>query len=100
MTQTADGLAEAAGPRPDALREQLVRLVIESGEGNLSPEDLRRTGGSLSHLGYSSLSYMRLIDAIENELGVFIDPEADIQQFASVESILAMVVEGLAGTGV
>jgi acyl carrier protein len=99
MTQTTDTPADAAGARRAERRAQLGRLIVESGDGNLGPEDLRRTGGSLRNLGYSSLSYMRLIDAIENEIGVFIDPEADLERFGSVESILEMVVEGLEGTG-
>jgi acyl carrier protein len=81
------------------LREQLIRLIVESGDGGIGPQDLAATGGSLSDLGYSSISYMRLIDAIENDLGVYIDPEADIKLFATVDSILGLVVEGLAGSG-
>lgn len=103
MTQTTDSPAGAdAGAtavRHGELREQLARLIVESGDGNLSQEDLRRTGGSLRNLGYSSLSYMRLIDAVETEIGVYLDPEADLQRFESVESILEMVLEGLEGTG-
>jgi acyl carrier protein len=81
--------------RSDDLRAHLVRLIIESGEGNLGPADLAKSGGSLRTLNYSSLAYMRLIDAIENELGVCIDPEADIELFASVESILGLVAAEL-----
>ena len=100
MTQTTDDPADAAVAGHGELRAQLVRLIVESGDGNLAPEDLARTGGSLRDLGYSSLSYMRLIDAIENELGVFIDPAVEIEQLASLENILGMVAEGLEDTGV
>jgi acyl carrier protein len=85
--------------RQAELRAQLVRLIIESGDGGIGPDDLAAAAGSLRNLGYSSISYMRLIDAIENDLGVYIDPEADIELFTTVDSILGLVLEGLAGSG-
>lgn len=76
------------------VRAHLVRLILESSDRNLAAGDLARDSGSLRTLGYSSLSYIRLIDAIENELGVYIDPDADLELFSTVDSILGMVVAG------
>lgn len=81
------------------LRGRLVRLIVESSDRDLSADDLAHGPGSLSTLGYSSLSYLRLIDAIENELGVYIDPEADMELFSTVDTILGLVVAGLDGSG-
>jgi acyl carrier protein len=83
----------------DDVRAHLVRLIVESSERNLSVDDLARDSGSLRTLGYSSLSYIRLIDAIENELGVYIDPDADLELFSTVDSILGMVVAGTDESG-
>ncbi|MFJ2773882.1 hypothetical protein [Streptomyces sp. NPDC087300] len=75
------------------LRGQLMRLVIDSGDGELSLADLEKAEYSLTALNYSSLSYMRLIDAIENDLGVYLDPEADTERFSSVDGILGLIAE-------
>lgn len=45
-----------------------------------------------SAVGFSSLAYMRLIDSIENDLGVYLDPEADVEHYESIDSITALVV--------
>jgi acyl carrier protein len=81
------------------MRAHLVRLIVESSDRNLSVGDLARDSGSLRTLGYSSLSYIRLIDAIENELGVYIDPDADLELFSTVDSILGLVVAGTDESG-
>lgn len=81
------------------LRAQLVRIIVDSSDGNLSVGELDAARGSLRALGYSSLSYIRLIDGIENELGVYIDPDADIELFTTVDSILGLVVESRDGSG-
>ncbi|WP_410667819.1 hypothetical protein [Amycolatopsis sp. cmx-4-68] len=78
----------------DALQARLVALVVESGDGNFSEQDLAAANGSLRTLNYSSLSYMRLIDAIENELGVYLDPEADNALFENIESLTALIRRG------
>ncbi len=79
------------------VRDRVLRLVVKSGDGNVTEGDLAATGGSLAELSYSSLSYMRLIDAIENELGVYIDPEAAVSRFASVDGIVELIRESQDG---
>jgi acyl carrier protein len=83
-----------------ALRAELVRLVIEASDSDISVEGLAAAGGSLSAFGYSSLSYIRLIDRIENELGAYIDPEADADMFATVDGIVALVLASRDGVDV
>jgi acyl carrier protein len=78
----------------DALHARLVALVLESGDGNFSEQDLAAANGSLRMLNYSSLSYMRLIDAIENELGVYLDPEADNALFENIDSLTDLIRRG------
>ena len=54
--------------------------------------DLAAAGYSLRDVGYSSLSYMRLIDSIENEVGVYLDPEAAIEHYETIDSVTALVL--------
>lgn len=79
----------------DALRARLVALVIESGDGNITEADIADANGALRGLNYSSLSYMRLIDAIENDLGVYIDPDADNELFESLDTLVPLVRKGM-----
>jgi acyl carrier protein len=76
-----------------ALRAQLVRLIVAAGDGTVTESDLVQAGGSLRALNYTSLSFMRLIDAIENELGVYVDPEADPERFATIDTLADLVHE-------
>lgn len=77
---------------PQALRRQLLELVVAAGDGTVTSADLAATNGSLADVGYSSLSYMRLIDMIENELGVYLDPEAGDEAFQSIDDITQLVL--------
>ncbi|MEE4545579.1 acyl carrier protein [Streptomyces sp. V4-01] len=81
------------------LRAQLVRLIIESSDGDLSRTEVDAAAGSLRDLGYSSLSYIRLIDGIENELGVYIDPDADAESFATLDRLVGLVQQSREGSG-
>jgi acyl carrier protein len=80
-----------------ALHDQVMSLVVRSGDGNFAEKDLAAVGGSLKELGYSSLSFMRLIDAIENELGVYIDPDAAVNRFETVTGIAELIRESQDG---
>ncbi|QFZ19608.1 acyl carrier protein [Saccharothrix syringae] len=85
---------------PDDLRARIVRIVVESAEGDLSPAELDAAGGSLAGVSYSSLSLIRMIDTVENELGVYLDPEHDGERLTTVDDLVALVAENLrVGTG-
>lgn len=75
-----------------ALRTKIIDLAIAAGDGSVSAAELAAAHYSLRDVGYSSLSYMRLIDSIENEVGVYLDPEADIEHYESIDSVTALVV--------
>ncbi|GGZ19000.1 acyl carrier protein [Streptomyces nitrosporeus] len=81
----------------NSLRTKIAELSVAAGDGGFSARELAEAGYSLTALGYSSLSYMRLIDSIENELGVYLDPEADAEHYETIDSITALVVAGDAG---
>jgi acyl carrier protein len=54
----------------DEIKERLAALVAESSDGDIPAELALRTGTSLSALGLTSLSRMRLVDAVESEFDV------------------------------
>ncbi|CAL9603561.1 phosphopantetheine-binding protein [Streptomyces thermolilacinus] len=81
-----------------ALRTKILDLAIAAGDGSVTAEELAEAGYSLRDVGYSSLSYMRLIDSIENEVGVYLDPEAAIEHYETIDSVTALVLAGGTGT--
>ncbi|GLW34246.1 phosphopantetheine-binding protein [Actinoplanes regularis] len=83
----------------NSLRAKILELAIAAGDGSVSADELASVNYSLRNVGYSSLSYMRLIDSIENEVGVYLDPEADIEHYETIDSVTALVVSGGAGAG-
>ncbi|HST48467.1 phosphopantetheine-binding protein [Jatrophihabitans sp.] len=69
------------------LTQTIARLVAHASAGSISEEQAARPGTNLSELGLSSLDYLKLIDAVELELGVFIDLEGDLAFMTSVQGI-------------
>ncbi|WP_151770726.1 acyl carrier protein [Streptomyces abyssomicinicus] len=57
----------------DEIRQRLAELVAESSDGDIPAERALHTGTPLSALGLTSLSRMRLIDAVESEYDVELD---------------------------
>ena len=73
------------------LTETIARLVTRASSGSISPEEAVRSDINLTEQGLSSLSYLKLIDSIETELGVYIDLEGDIAFMTSVNGIAEYV---------
>jgi acyl carrier protein len=73
------------------LTQTIARLVTRASAGAISEEQAARPDTNLTEQGLSSLSYLKLIDAIEIELGVYIDLEGDIAFMTSVGGIVEYV---------
>jgi acyl carrier protein len=73
------------------LTQTIARLVTQASAGSISEEQAACPGTNLSEQGLSSLSYLKLIDAIEIELGVYIDLEGDLAFMTSVQTIAEYV---------
>ncbi|MBG0829768.1 acyl carrier protein [Planomonospora sp. ID67723] len=58
------------------LRRRLAELVSRASDGDLGVEEIMAAPGSLTALGVTSLTYLRLIDAVEEEFGVELDGPA------------------------
>ncbi|MEH0424389.1 acyl carrier protein [Streptomyces sp. B21-083] len=82
-------------PSPHLL-QRIAGLVAEASEGAVSQDAALAEGRTLTELGLTSLSYLRLIDALENEFGVYIDLEEDTAFLGSVDGL----VQYLDGQGV
>ncbi len=74
------------------LRTQIKDLVVLAAGGGISMEELEAADGSLEAVGVNSIAYINLMEALEQTLGVVIDPEEDPEYLQSVDSI-AMFVE-------
>ncbi|GGS71607.1 hypothetical protein GCM10010156_33170 [Planobispora rosea] len=58
------------------LRRRLAELLSRASDGDLGVEEIMSASGSLTALGVTSLTYLRLIDAVEEEFGVELDGPA------------------------
>jgi acyl carrier protein len=75
----------------DEVLARVARLVEEATEGVVSSEVAYVTDTRFLELGMSSLSYLRLIDAVENEFGVYVDLEDDTASLITAKGIAAYV---------
>lgn len=80
---------------PQQIREGVIRLIISSHEGDISVSDIEAHGGVLEAVNYTSLSYIRLLDAIENEFGAYLDADEGAEALGTVEGIVAAVLTEL-----
>lgn len=73
------------------LTQTIARLVARASAGSISEEQAVCPDTNLTEQGMSSLDYLKLIDALELELGVYIDLEADLAFMTSVQGITEYV---------
>jgi acyl carrier protein len=80
-------------PNQSRLLDEVTNLAVRASEGDLAADALRTTDRSLSELGMSSLAYLRLIDSIENEYGVYLDLEEAGDKFRTLHGIVDHMAE-------
>ncbi|MEU8730318.1 MULTISPECIES: hypothetical protein [Streptomyces] len=85
---------------PQLIRDGVIRLIISSHEGDLSVSDIEAHGGVLEAVNYTSLSYIRLLDAIENEFGAYLDADEGAEALGTVDGIVAAVLADLGSDAV
>lgn len=73
------------------LTQTIAELVTKASAGSISVEQAILPDTNLTDQGLSSLSYLKLIDSIETELGVYIDLEGDTAFMSSVDGIAEYV---------
>ncbi|MFJ8871549.1 hypothetical protein ACIRD6_38145 [Streptomyces sp. NPDC102473] len=77
---------------PQLIRDGVIRLIVSSHEGDITISDIETHGGVLEAVNYTSLSYIRLLDAIENEFGVYLDADEGAEALGTVDGIVAAVL--------
>jgi acyl carrier protein len=75
----------------DELTLQVAGLIEESSEGTITQNQALDATSSLGDKGFSSLSFLRLIDSIENELGVYVDLEQDTSFMTTIDGIVGYI---------
>lgn len=58
------------------LRERLAEMISKATDGEVDPAEVLAGHARLADLGVTSLAQLRLLDAIESEFGVALDPAA------------------------
>ncbi|MGC0419978.1 acyl carrier protein [Embleya sp. AB8] len=71
-----------------ALRERVAALIAQVSDGEVSAREVLETDGSLTAAGVSSLTFLRLIDALEGEFDVFFDLDADLDFVEDLDTLV------------
>ncbi|MEU8266773.1 acyl carrier protein [Sphaerisporangium sp. NPDC049002] len=79
-------------PGGDAMRRRVAGMVAVASDGEITSEEVLRSGGSFTALGVTSLTTLRLLDAIEEELGVEIDLGGDVDFLDSLDSLVGHIL--------
>ncbi|BFP54436.1 hypothetical protein SCMC78_42430 [Streptomyces sp. CMC78] len=80
----------AAGP---ALRARVAGLVSRATDGEVAEAELLAEGVSLTALGVTSLALLRLIDAVEEEFGIFLDLDGPFRFLDDLDGLVGHLAE-------
>ncbi|MFF7246971.1 acyl carrier protein [Embleya sp. NPDC008237] len=72
----------------EQLRERVATLIAEVSDGEVSAREVLDSEGSLTAAGVSSLTFLRLIDALEGEFDVFFDLDADLDFVEDLDTLV------------
>ncbi|MGW1991697.1 phosphopantetheine-binding protein [Embleya sp. NPDC001921] len=82
-----------------ALRERVAALIAEVSDGEVSAREVLDNDGSLTAVGVSSLTFLRLIDALEGEFDVFFDLDADLDFVEDLDGLVERLTRNGAAVG-
>ena len=75
------------------LRGRVATMVSTATDGEVTTEEILTGGGSLAALGVGSLAVLRLIDALDDELGVQLDLDAPGTHLDDFDDLVRTVQE-------
>ncbi|MEV6977287.1 acyl carrier protein [Kitasatospora sp. NPDC093806] len=75
-------------PKGSALHVRVADLAVSASDGGLPLEAVTAGSSTFAELGMSSLSFLRLIDSLENEFGVYIDLEEAAGTLGTVDGLV------------
>jgi acyl carrier protein len=80
-------------PDPNDLVSRVADLVTQATDGSISLEAASKEGVTFAEIGMSSLAYLRLIDAVENEFGIYIDLEEAAGKVNTARGIVDYMID-------
>ncbi|MFB8105006.1 MULTISPECIES: phosphopantetheine-binding protein [Streptomyces] len=80
------------------LRARVAELVSGATDGEVTETEILEDGGSLTALGVSSLAFLRLIDAVEEEFGIILDLDGPFRFLDDLDGLVDHIAE-LTGGG-
>ncbi|WP_371796953.1 phosphopantetheine-binding protein [Streptomyces sp. NBC_01718] len=95
--RAATGAARHRGH--DALRHRVAALVSRSSDGEVATEEILNAGGSLTAVGVTSLTFLRLIDALEEDFGIVLDLDGPVLMLDDFDDLVRHLAEQGAGRG-
>ncbi|GAB3888171.1 phosphopantetheine-binding protein [Kibdelosporangium lantanae] len=75
------------------LSDEVTGLIVDASGGVVTGEQVRDESANLLEKGFSSLSFLQLIDALETRFGVYIDLEGETKFLGRVSSIVGFLRE-------
>ncbi|MFC4531327.1 phosphopantetheine-binding protein [Sphaerisporangium dianthi] len=74
------------------LRRRVADMVAVASDGEVDAEEVLQAGVSFTALGVTSLTTLRLIDAVEEEFGVEIDLGGDVGYLDDLDSLVRHIL--------
>ncbi|MFF1838684.1 phosphopantetheine-binding protein [Streptomyces sp. NPDC058231] len=93
--QPAAGAGASGVLSHEELRRRVAVLVSRASDGEVTTEEVLDAGGSLTAVGVTSLTLLRLIDAVEDEFGILLDLDGPVTALDDFDAL----VSHLAGPG-
>ncbi|TDV49757.1 phosphopantetheine-binding protein [Actinophytocola oryzae] len=77
----------------EELKTEITSLIVETSGGVVTGAQVVDESANLLEKGFSSLSFLQLIDALETRYGIYIDLEGDTRFLGRVSSIVTFLRE-------
>jgi acyl carrier protein len=91
VARTRRAVPDSAVPISTQLRQRLADLLAAATDGEVESGEVLTGQFTLPELGVSSLGYLRLIDAVEREFSVELDPDRGM---STLDELVAQVEAG------
>ncbi|MGW4640526.1 phosphopantetheine-binding protein [Sphaerisporangium sp. NPDC004334] len=78
------------------VRRRVADMVVTASDGDIAAEEVLRPGVSFTAAGVTSLTTLRLIDAIEEEFGVEVELGRDVSFLDGLDSLVAHILDASA----
>lgn len=72
----------------DELIVAVEKAIVAASAGDITLEALRESKGSLMDVGYTSIAFMALIESLEVQFGITVDPFQDPEELSTLNGIV------------